>query len=306
MKILQTENLIKRARSLSQNEDFDEDYGIDDEPFIIALNDAQLEVHTMIVDEDISAFVAWEEIPTVANQETYDVPEDALVENLVYSVEFSPSGNERDYYSLEDGSYRKPNLKGHPQEYLIDGGKIYIWPIWSGSLGKLRVKFEKILDTLDKRRGKVFSLTTDSDPLKPLTIVLEEGADDQALENAEVICINSRTGVVKMRNIPVASYDAEDREITVSAGFTADSNSSAIAPGDYVTIGEDTTTHCKLKNICAPYLYNAAAYDAFRFKSSTDSEEQDGKLRRLMNAIVRVYSRLPGGKTAVPETRERY
>ena len=303
MRINRTDILVRKARIASGNSDYDDSYGIDDEPFIQSLCDAQIELQAAIVDEEACAFVAYKELQIVANQESYDVPADAFVDNLVYGVQYSRSGLAKDYCDLEDGGYRESTYAGLPDAYVVDAGQIHLTGVPPGNTGSLRIRYEKGLDKLDKRRGTVTGTTIGASYRYPLTIVLDADSDSASLELAEYVCVNDKFGTVKMRNIPIASWDASTYTINVDSSFVAESEETAVAAGDFITIGEDTTTHSKLLYICEPYLINAASLDSMRLHSSTDSTEQSEKLARFMKRIINTYQKIPGGKQQIIERR---
>lgn len=304
MKVSRVDILIKKVRALTSDEDFsteDEGYGVNDEPFIIALSDAQMELQAAIVERDCSVFTSYEEIQAVANQESYNVPTRAFVENLIYEIMYSPTGLDKDFYPLDDRSIRAESESGDPDEYVIEGNQFFVNPVPPTATGVFRVRFEQSLDQLDKRRGTVASYT--GTLLAPLTITIEEDPDDEMVNDAEYINVVSRHGTIKARNIPIESYDSSTLTFTIETDWEPEDDITGIDEGDFITVGLDATTHPNLHRICESYLVNAAAYDIQRLKSSTDSEEQNGKLTRLLNRILAVYEKLPSGKQSIPERR---
>lgn len=304
MKIKRTDLLVKDARRMSLNTDFGDTYGIDDEPFIISLNHYQNEIQLAIVEEECSAFVAYKEIDITAATESYPVPSDAFIHNLVYGIEYSSSGNAQDYVELDDGVCRGNYSVGEPDAYVIEGGRIYLDGVRSSAQGKLRVRYEKGLDKLDKRRGTIVSRSISGTYVNPTSIVLDTDADDTALTEAEYVCVNDKYGTVKMRNIPISEWDSATFTITIQSDFTADEDMDVdFGAGDFITIGEDSTTHSNLVYPCESFLVTGAVFDAQRLHSSTDSEAENSKMNRLKKAIVAVYEKLPGGKQSIPERR---
>lgn len=305
MSLPRTDLLITEVRVDSNNEDYGDDYGVGDEQFLLWLNHAQTEVQSFIIEEDCQAFVDYYEIDIVANVGRYAVPPRIFAKNLVYGIAYSNSGNEEDYYDLCDMTRRLPLESGDPEEFIIDGGYIFLDAAPTSSGGTLRVRYEASLDEIDIRRGTVESVTTGATYKNVLTIVLSDGTDEK-LESAEWVCVNDSRGNVKMRNIPIASWDSSSLTLTVEDDFEADDDATEIEAGDYLTIGENTTTHSKLERVCRPYIVTASSFDAMRNVSSTDTAEQSTKLSRLRKQIIGVYEKLPSGKQMIPETRRGF
>jgi hypothetical protein len=163
VKIKRTDLLVKDARRMSLNTDFGDTYGIDDEPFIISLNHYQNEIQLAIVEEECSAFVAYKEIDITAATESYPVPSDAS-----FTISYTESNTPlletlKTTLSSTTGCVAATISVGEPDAYVIEGGRIYLDGVRSSAQGKLRVRYEKGLDKLDKRRGTIVSRSISGD-----------------------------------------------------------------------------------------------------------------------------------------------
>ncbi len=263
--------------------------GISDEEMIYFLNDAQDRLQTIVL-EAIPHLTVWDAIndeSIVANQRAYNISDgDALFEHTVRSVQFSSTGYTRD---LADFEYTYPEAlstesDSYPSAWSLEGGQIVLGGIPSSASGLLRIRFIRALDQLDKRRGKIESVSGTY-----TSVVLEDDAnlDSDSLADAEYVCINSPLGVVTYYNAVVASWTESTRTLVFTGATTT---VGTIAVGSYITIGKYTTTHSKLPRKAERYLITYGVWKMLKRDSSIDAVEQNQELVGIEQDIISGYS----------------
>lgn len=194
------------------------------------------------------------EIDIEAGVDEYSVNDNVYLGSRYSKVEYSRSGEERDYQRLRPvNPYLRMPPAASPCHYLRRGTKIVLLPKPTVAGGKLRVTYERTLDQLALRAGQIQGVTLSGGQLTVLSIDTSTDGDDVVdLDSARWLCISNADGEVQMRNIPITSYDSSTGIVTLPA-FTYASGETAAA-GDYVTIGKWTTTHSSLVDVFERYI----------------------------------------------------
>jgi hypothetical protein len=233
-----------------------------------------------------------EEIIAMAGVEAYSIADNVFLNNKLLNVEYSSSGQDRDYIPLPQRTLRDrvTFTSTNPSFYIRRNGQLLFNPIPTNTRGRARVTFYRALDRLDIRRGKISSKTA-------TTIVL---ADDTDLDNAKLgsaqyICIVSALGVVKDYNVLVSSYDSVTRTITIP------SQTLVGAANDYVVVEQYTTTHSTLPINCEKFITTYCQLRTFNKDSSEDSIQETGILKDLRNEIINNYSEMSQDVQEIPE-----
>ena len=295
--------IIEQIRRETENEDVSDFIGIQDSEFLQYINDAQHRLQSRIVAKHPSVFINEAVITTVSGQEEYSLPSDAFLGNKISNVEFSSTGNEEDYYTLEEVSLKKrqSGSTGDPLKYIRKSGKVLLAPIPTS--GKLRINYVKRIPELDLRRGYVNSSPTISDSANwtlalNSTTLLTSTTD---LAEHQYICIVDKDGNMKMKNIPLSAV-TDVNTLTLSA-HTAETG-EAIVEGDYVVGGKDTTTHSELPRNVERYLIAYCAWKIFKRDSSVDSQEAAQELIQMETDIIESYALISDDVQYIPLINE--
>lgn len=299
--------LITQARRTTGNEEFTEGAGIADEEFLQAANDAQDELQSIIQSMFPDVFQDEQEISLTAGLEQYDIPSDAFLGNRVDMVEYSNSGNVRDYYPLKKGSKRERmnGVSGIPSFYLRRSGKLLLQPKPQSSGAKIRVLYQKALPKLDKRRATVAAAVLTSTAVTSLTLDTTVLIDDGPLLEDGYITIVDADGAVQMRRIPISAINTTTGIVTVVPGFTFESGET-IAAGDYALRGRESSTHSQLTDICEKYLTEYMCLRILMRDSSVDSQEVSNLLLKFEETIRKSMAEPDGDVTLVPVTDTQY
>lgn len=218
--------LILDARKISKNlVNEDNTVSIGDDEVLRYLNDAKDRLQSLISSTKLNArpFTAQKLIAAVANQDGYTIPDRVFYNKEVQQIEFSASGSVSDYILLRKVEMfnRETNPASYPSGYYRRGNQFFPVPVTSVSAGVFRVLYERQLDDVDKRRGTV-SVVTGLTTTGFTSITIGSDADETSTPNLatiDYVCLNDLDGVVKLYNIPVASYDTGTNVLTPRSGF---------------------------------------------------------------------------------------
>jgi hypothetical protein len=281
------DDLITEARRQTDNSDntnTEASDSVSTEEFIYAANDAQDRLQSLITARYPEEFVTQKIIDIVSGTEAYSISDRVYLNARIHSVEWSYTGNIKDYYVIQSGKIRERDTQsGSPCFYIRRNGQLLLNPIPNTSVSKLRVNYERELDDVDVRRAKVTGTTG-----TPLTSIAIDSAQTgiTSLGAGDYICISDKYGVVKAYNIPVTS--ATISAITIPSHTLGTDES--ITAGDYVTIGKYTTTHSKLSDACERHL---VAYMVWRILMRDDKKRARDKEQEYLSIesdIIAGYS----------------
>lgn len=295
------DRLIEQVRKQTENEEFSDFTGISDQEFIQYLNDAQYNLQAAIVQQHPRVFIEETVINIVSGQEKYDLPSDCLLGNKVYNVEYSSSGDQEDYYTLDQDTlkYRSQGADGYPVKYIRLSGKLLLSPTPQQG-GKLRINYVKRLRELDKRQA--LTSTTFSVSSNSFTIALngEEFATEvDMLKKHDYICIVDKEGRSLVKNIEISNVSYDD--ITCVGHTLEEGESAEIPAGSYIVGGKDTTTHSELDISVERYLLAYCAWKILKRDSSVDSTEASQELEMMLKEIVKSYAFISDDVQYIPD-----
>lgn len=260
--------LLEDVRKVTRNSDNSNTEASDsfrDEEFLRAFNDAQDRIQALISSKYPEVFVSENIIDVVSGTEEYSIGTRVFLNNRVFFVEYSQTGQAQDYQRLSSRRLFERNTdSGTPSFYLRREGKILLNPI-PNRTGKIRINFEKELNDLDRRRASVNSTT--GTPLTSISITtIGVSTKLTSLTIGDYICIVDKDGEILAKNIPVTS--STTTAITIPS-HTLGSGES-IPTGSFVVIGRDTTTHSSLADNLERYLMAFAEARIFELDSSPE------------------------------------
>lgn len=283
--------LIDQSRRATENEENSDLAGVGDEEFLQYLNDGQDGLQSMIAQVHADVFLVETILDVTSGVESYDIPTDALLGNRVSLVEYSDTGQTRDYYPLRQGrlSERISGLSSTPSFYIRRSGKILLQPLPQSSSAKLRVTYAQKLPRLDLRRATVGAVTLDSgtSTITSLTLDTAQAIDRDGILIEDRITIVGSDGTIKMKNIPITDINASSGVVTLGS-FTYESG-EMIAVGDYVCRGPRSTTHSSLPDLCERYLIEYMNWNVMNRDSSQDALQSEKKLLAIGQDIIEFY-----------------
>jgi hypothetical protein len=289
--MLRADRLIREVRDNTDNSDFTDTSGIPDSKILRYLNDGQDALQSEILKAHPQVFYREIVFNVVAGQQAYDTPFDAHLGNRIVLVEYSPSGQDLDYYKVDykPFSERKVSYKSTPMEYTIRTGQILLYPIPQTS-GKLRVNYDYAVRRLDKRRGLVASATLAGNTISTLFLSTSDitQIDSTPLLDAQYACIVDAYGNFLMKNIPVTAIDTSTGSVTVATGFTFQTGET-IPSGSYIVSGKNTSSHSEYPEHVERFLLAYAEWKVFKRDSSSDSQEAEAELMAQAKDIAESY-----------------
>lgn len=298
------EQILAQVRRQSKNEDYSATSGISQEEILAYLNEGLADLQATIVNEYETAFLTETTLNTVANQEAYDLPADMLDHGGIVSVEYSDSGNNQYYYKLDPlkPRERSTRISSSPSYYIRRANQILLRPVPASSVTNgLRIQYVKRLDKLNIRRGQVSAVTLGSNTITALTLNTATFTNPNGFSEDDYLCIVSKDGVIKMRNIRFDSINTGSGVVTVSSGFTFEAGET-IAVGDYAVIGRDTSTHqLDIDQTVERYLITYAVYKVNQTDSNNDSGEALQALMAMKQEIVQSYAQVDSDFAGIPE-----
>lgn len=230
----------------------------------------------------------------VNGQKSYTLPADVYYNSKIKRVRYSDSGQARDYYDLtplSSSRFTEDADISSPDSYAVGNGVLLLNGVPSSSAGTLQTTYVRSLDGLDKRRGKVQSVSDNGTSYT--NIVLE---DDDTLDGTRIAsyvgdyaCFNSTRGVVGHYNATVSAYDSGTRTLTLSSALIA---TGTISVGDYLTLGEYSTTHSILPRECEHFLLEFVDWKLKKGDSSEDATEANQEMIMLMDDIIAQFANL--------------
>lgn len=301
--MLRIDLLIDEAREGTENSESTSETGVQDSEFLRAFNDGQDKIHSKILAAFARLSQKEKEIDAVSGQEVYDLPADVLGTTMIEVVEYSRTGQAKDYYQLDSGilEERVTGNPGTPAFYVRRSNQILIQPAPAGT-GKFRVTYQKVIPRLDKRRGRVLSVTLDTATRQVTALTLDPTSfttdDVQRLNQLEFITIIGKTGTIKMKGIPITEVNSSTGVVTIEA-FTYEVGET-IAVGDYVVAGAYSTTHSELPDNCERFLLSFCKWRILKRDSSQDQLEENKELMGMLDDILETFAKGDSSVKYVP------
>lgn len=260
--------------------------GITDEAFLRYARWAQERLQGLITKVYPYAFLVQKEIDIQADVRDYSIPDNIYLGTKIVLVEFSPTGEVKDYFRLPPANFYDPiSFGGVPYRYTRLNGQVSLQPTPSQSTGKIRVTFVRALNRVDIRRGTVDARTINgSNQLTALSID-PTGVNSARIAANTHLCVSDSYGNVTAYNIPYSSYNAGTGDFTLVGTPTLPA-SETIAVGSFITLGKYTATHSSLPDDCARYMTEYMTRRIGKRERNSSVPEIDVELRDMEKEIV--------------------
>lgn len=300
------DRLITHIRLITENETANSTTDIADNEIIEYLNEAQHRIQSKILEQHPRVFVTETTIAAVADQEEYNLPTPAFLNNKILTVEYTSnsSASRPIYYKLRPGYERDriSHVSGLPRYYIRRDkftnatGSFLASPPPQNASGQFRITYIQRMDNLDKRRGIVSAVTLSATAVTALTLDVsgDPPIDSTDLADHEFFCVTSKNGIMQMRNLEFdvdgsSSVNTSTGVVTLEGSSFTFASGETIAVGDYIVGGKDTNTHSILPRNVERYIINFAAYKIVKTDSSIDVKEALQELTFLEADIVNSY-----------------
>ena len=296
------DNLIDDVRTLTENETFDDEVGLNEEELLLFLNQGLKRIHSKIISNNSEApiFTAEQTISISSDTESYDLSYKAHRGNRVLMVEYSHDSDADNYYPLKliSAHQRDTGANGFPDGYFIRNSKIYLSATPQDSNGSLRVTYIKRARQLDKRRGQVEAIEGTATVPTALEVADVNGltTDQSEVNKRSYITVVDAQGVIKMANIPISSTQTtslSDAEATFQVNVDTSNHSAesgeSITVGDYILSGRYSSTHLEEDDL-EDYVREFGVYKVLKRDSSVDVAEAIQELSQLEQELVESFT----------------
>jgi len=299
------ELLIEEIRSQTQNTSYDSNFGVPQSDIVRYLRNAQDFLFSQAVQQKPKFFLEEYIVDCVNDQEVYSLPERIYLGNLEM-VEYSHSGNVREYYPLNVYQYieRDVTHTGSPSGYIRRNQEILLVP--PAASGKLRISYIKEADKIDIRRGQISAVTDSGTQVTALTLDTTEASFDSTTLNKHYnLCVVDRYGNQKMKNIEFDSIDSGTGVVTLTASHTYE-DGETIAVGDYVVSGKNSANVSTLPDTCERFLIKHSVYEVKFGDASKWSDKVKNDVLDLANDIIGGFQSIENDIANIPITATDY
>lgn len=279
------ERIIERVRRETENDEFGENYGIDDEECIEYLNDAQDRIYAEIVKTHPKFFLK-EYISSInVGVELLSLPTQIYI-GQISLFEFGVTSNASDYYRLKPASIlERTSVSGTPAYYIRKNKSILFAPVPQSS-GYVRITYVEKLPRLDKRRATISSVTTSGTNITALTLDTSAELDRDNLLKENYISVVNADGEAVMFGIPITDIDSTTGVVTLDTTWDFQSGET-IEAGNYIVQGQYSTNKSSLETICERYLSAHLRNDMYdRDANQQGTANQSSKMESLLAEIV--------------------
>lgn len=289
-------DLITEIRRDTRNEDVPtagSEVGIATDDFLRYANFAQEKCQAIAISAKSTKFRTTKTISLVAGEIEISINDRVYLDEHILNVRFFPSSSDRDWYDLTEVPLdRRDDHPGNPVHYIRKGRNLLLCPVYNSSGARIKATYDRTVDSIDIRRGQITDSLTAAGYLVGLTLDTTSH-DADALARAQYLCINDAFGNVTMYNIPIVGYNSSTGVVAVKdTSFLYQSGETADV-GSYVTVGEYTTTHGKLNQLCERYMAQYMEYKIFRRDSSNDASAARDDMRETLKEIQTGYAETP-------------
>ena len=229
-------------------------------------------------------------VPLVANQEEYTIADNLAFGTRISNVEFSAESDGK-YIPLTTTPDRYTQLlhAGRPRFYKRRQGSILIEPIPSSSQGSLRITYERALDKLALRVGRIDGTPSGTDLDLSYTGEEPTTANEALFVENTYVCVTDPFGTPLLYNGIIASYNAGTDVITLTGNvedYLVTGKTLADLDGAYVTLGKYTCTHSSLPSEAENYFIEWVCRKLHNVDDSDQYRETEILLNEMLESIV--------------------
>jgi hypothetical protein len=282
------ERIIERVRRETENEEYGDTYGINDEECIDYLNDAQDRVYSEIVKTHSKFFLKEYKTQIVSGVEDFTLPTKIYL-GQISLFEYSQNSNSNNFYRLKSASIlERISTNGIPAFYIRKNKSILFAPIPNNN-GFVRITYVERLPKIDKIRAKVLSVTTLSNKITSLVLDTSSVLDRTNLLKENYLSIVNKDGDSNMYGIPFTDINATTGEVTFDATWSFELTET-ISAGDFVTMGQFSVNRSMLESICERYLSLHLKNDLYdRDANQAGTQNQSIKMEKLLAEVIAAY-----------------
>lgn len=292
------EQLIERARELSQNTRYDANSGVSQKMFVQYFQNAQDFLCREVITQKSKYLLKKTVVPVVNAQEEYEYPSDIVLQGID-TIEWSDDQESWIFLEKNVPKDRYTTTSGYPFGYVLTREKIVLTP--SIQYGFLRITYNGKPKRLESRSAKVLSVTG-----TPITSVATDttfsAADLSYVDQFDSVTIVGKNGSIKVANLPLSSVSGSS---LVVPSYTLASG-EAIAAGDYVLAGGLSANIPQWDDIVESFLILHATYQAKYGDSSTWSNAVQDDVGAHFKQISACFATLSDDFNHIPIINSDY
>ncbi len=269
------EQLIDRARELSQNTSYDATTGVSQRVFTQYFQNAQDFIVREIINSKCKYFLYFDPnyINVVSGQEPYNYPSDIYLQGID-SLEWSDDRKTWLFLEKNITKDRTTSVSGYPYGYYLNRDHYILTPPLQH--GFLRITYNRKPKRLEKRSAKVSSVTGST----TITAIALDSAyssgqngDESYINQFSNVSVVGKDGTIKIANLPITSCGSN---AIVMPSYTLVSG-EAIATGDYILADGGSCNVPQYDDMIESFLILHATYQAKYGDSSqwTNATQQD-------------------------------
>jgi hypothetical protein len=299
------ETLILASRRATENQEFTESAGIQDEEFIQYFNDGQEEIHTLLNQAFPHIIMGQKEISLSGGQEGYDIPNDVFLGTRIDLVEYTSTGNSQNYYPLKKGSLKERlnGLQSEPSFYIRNGTQLLLQPA-PQSQGLLRVSYQRAIPKLDIQRATVETVTISGTSITYLKLSESALLDTTALNEENYITVCDKNGNVKMRDIAILGVTSSG-VVSVDPSFQFEAGET-IATDDLVFRGTFSCNFSQLPDVCEKYMLEYVNARILIRDSSQDAGAVAQVLQKVQGTLQMAFAEPDNDPDYIPVLDAQY
>lgn len=279
------ELLLKQVQRATENERVGTNDGISTEEYYQYFTDGLRLVQREILKVNNKAFRTSYEL-SADGTEDFDLPADVFARNQIAALEYSASGDPKDYYRLDQvTALERFTSPGLPTQYVVEGKRFFVNAYPSG--GKFRMTYTQLLPAVDKRRGTVSAHTKSSTALTALTLAGYTAADFALYDH---LCIVDFNGAVKMRGIPYTTVNSGTGVVSIQGSSYTFPTGSTIANGDYFCLGGNASSHILIDDAAEDFILAYCSKRIMNRDASLDADDIAGDMMMMLQGIIDTYA----------------
>lgn len=295
MALERLELLIRAAREQTGNQQYSATSGIPQRNMVRHFNDGQEYIYNQIMQERSTLYKKEGFIDVVDGQASYTLPSDVYMSHNIQKIDYTPTGDARNYYPLNMRTPREEiSIRGYPEAYFLRDGKVILSPIPVRSITNgLRLNYQYVIPSLDIRRATVQSSnfnaitkTVTSITLNVDSYLSSENIDELNSNWVDYICVVDKNGTILMKDLPVTGFtDGVTKTITIDNSFIAQTGETLPA-NSFIVFGKNATTHSQLPSAAKKCLLTFVELRTQMSDSNSEAAETSPIMQVLMKDLL--------------------
>jgi len=263
----------------------------------VYMTNAQKAIQAEIINVNSRNDIFSEEliIPTVPNQEEYDLPADIFAASAINHVDFRSQTQSALYANWMPMPALTNPERNRGWGYVIRNNKLLITPIPQQMIIQaIRLIYVRRLYEIGPRYGKILLIEPEFGGVPP-KLTIEMSLKDRTVnitDYFDFFSVVDANGVFKSKELPIQPVDfAINSPIAGQAVILlqTDAQLTGLSVGDFVIGGSRTTSHSELPDVCEQLLTNVSEKFIQYVDSSKDINNANALTTEERNMITELF-----------------